>query len=64
MPKKSYTLAPLREMPFFGVPRRGGIGGQGYDTKATLKTLTQSVKEFKRNFMKGCALWLRQKVSF
>ena len=46
MPKKSYTLAPLREMSFFGVPRRGCQGVGGYATKATLKTLTQSVKEF------------------
>ena len=45
MPKKSYTLAPLREMSFFGVPRRGCQGVGGYATKATLKTLTQSVKE-------------------
>ena len=50
MPKKSYTLVPLREMSFFEVPRRGGGGGwakrgRGNATKATLKTLTQSVKE-------------------
>ena len=48
MPKKSYTLAPLREMSFFGVPRRGCQGVGGYATKATLKTLTQSVKELWR----------------
>ena len=33
MPKKSYTLVPLREMSFFEVPRRGGGGGgRGYDS--------------------------------